>query len=151
MSDQEVLEDFNYCTFPKGCKSIAERFELKGKNKNRCNKKRNYECEACFRKFSSKQNRKRHIMLKHLYSLDKFPVSEAQVLTTQTDLTIPKLTYLVNQSQDHTFRPFAKIERIYLHGDKWASIASPELSESRKNLNKLPHPTEVINKLKHIH
>lgn len=72
---------------------------------------RRFECEICFKKFSSAQNLKEHSFL-HITRVEEITVQPNQVETPE--IQIPKLTDLLLTSQDLRLRPFLKVNRLYL-------------------------------------
>ena len=99
------------CPFPECSKHLCSKYNLRRHIENHHNRIRRFECEICFKKFSSAQNLKEHSFL-HITRVEE-PSQEPSQLETPK-IEIPKLTDLLMSSQDLRLRPYLKINRIYL-------------------------------------
>jgi hypothetical protein len=104
-----------------------------------------FECQVCFKKFSSKQNKREHIRLKHTYSSGQKHIPLISQNKKTSDLLIPKLSTLVLSSSDPDIRPFTRIQKIYLFSDLFESSELSEISETRKSFKELPPLKAIVN------
>lgn len=97
-----------------------------------------YECQICYKRFSSKQNKREHVRIEHSYSCEeqRFRVKTQEIINH--DLIVPKLSSLLYKSFDPDIRPYTKVEKIYLFSDLFDKIKLPEIAEDRKNQVHLP-------------
>ena len=99
------------CPFSECSKQLCSKYNLRRHIENHHNRVRRFECEVCFKKFSSAQNLKEHSFL-HISQMDPdtIEISSGPV----EKIEIPKLTDLLNTSQDLSLRPYLKLNRLYL-------------------------------------
>ncbi|CAG9320890.1 unnamed protein product [Blepharisma stoltei] len=75
-----------------------------------------YECPHCFKRFSSKQNKREHTKLEHA-SIKLPKVPKRQENSPSVNINIPLLTTLIILSSDPDIRPLSRYARIYLFGN----------------------------------
>ena len=109
------------------------------------NSSKPFECQICFKKFSSKQNKREHIRIEHTYSssLKHAPLNSKR--QTITDLLIPKLSTLVRNSADPHFRPFTKVQKFYLFSDLFKPSELSKIDETRRRILQLPPLNSIVN------
>ena len=127
------------CEFPNCGKILSSKYNLKRHIESCHNGVRPYACSICYKKFSSKQNKREHVRLEHSYSLSSTALSSRLSVNSSTNIiNIPKLSALLYISEDPDIRPLSKVERIYLYSDLCQQIDLPNISESRQSLCVLP-------------
>ena len=126
------------CSYP-GCgKLLSSKYNLKRHVESCHYGYRPYECHVCYKRFSSKQNKREHIRLEHSYSIpDETLIEEKNLFKGQT-MQIPYLSDLICNSLDPDIRPMAKVEKIFLYSDLCEKVELPCLSEERKQPCTLP-------------
>ncbi|CAG9328773.1 unnamed protein product [Blepharisma stoltei] len=99
------------CTYSECKKRLSSKYNLK-RHIECCHKKlRRFECNVCYKKFSSAQNLKEHMFLHEEAQQAKLSLPENYV--PERDICIPKLTDLVFYSIDPEIRPLIKVIRFY--------------------------------------
>ena len=126
------------CNFPNCGKILSSKYNLKRHIESCHNGIRPYECSICYKRFSSKQNKREHVRLEHSYSISGSSVPKNSNSLARDSISIPKLSSMLRVSQDPDIRPLSKIERIYLYADLADRIELPDISESRKYSCTLP-------------
>lgn len=126
------------CTVPGCSKILSSKYNLKRHIESCHNGIRPYECAICYKRFSSKQNKREHMRLEHSYSWSTAPVPANNNRVSSQMIQIPKLSSMLCVCQDPDIRPLAKIERIYLYADLNDRIELPNISESRQQNCTLP-------------
>jgi uncharacterized Zn-finger protein len=99
------------CPFPECSKQLCSKYNLRRHVENHHKRIRRFECEICFKKFSSAQNLKEHSFL-HITRVEEPLEQPCEVETPE--IQIPKLTDLLMTSSDLRLRPYLKINRLYL-------------------------------------
>ena len=99
------------CPFSECSKQLCSKYNLRRHIENHHKRIRRFECEICFKKFSSAQNLKEHSFL-HISKVEDEEVVASSGLKEM--INIPKLTDLLNTSQDFRLRPYLKVNRLYL-------------------------------------
>jgi len=99
---------------------------------------RRHECEACFARFSSRQNLALH-MYKHQRQAMAVPAGTQAVGRVEV---IPKLTTMVEQTKDPELRPFTKVMRIYPFPVTQEKPKLPKINKRRQiqSASQLPSP-----------
>lgn len=100
---------------------------------------RPYECHVCFKRFSSKQNKREHIRLEHSYSYSAEAMAEGNNTFKGENLQIPSLSVLLLSSTDPEIRPMSKVERIFLYADLCEQVEIPHISQERQRTCTLPY------------
>lgn len=120
------------CSVP-GCnKILSSKYNLKRHIESCHNGIRPYECSICYKRFSSKQNKREHMRLEHSYSWSAAPVPDPNGNGSSLNISIPKLSAMLCVCQDPDIRPLSKIERIYLYADLSEKVELPGISEARR-------------------
>jgi uncharacterized Zn-finger protein len=99
------------CPFSECSKQLCSKYNLRRHIENHHKRIRRFECEICFKKFSSAQNLKEHSFL-HVSGTDD--ASPSLQSASSPLISIPKLTDLLTASQDLSLRPYLKVNRLYL-------------------------------------
>ncbi|CAG9324672.1 unnamed protein product [Blepharisma stoltei] len=100
-----------------GCgKILSSKYNLKRHIESCHYGYRPYECPVCFKRFSSKQNKREHVRLEHNYSHDDYR-APTSIDSRNVYIGIPKLTSMLLKSQDPDIRPLSRIERFYLYAE----------------------------------
>ena len=129
-----------------GCgKMLSSKYNLKRHIESCHNGIRPYECGVCYKRFSSKQNKREHVRLEHSYSMISVPLPQQETRNSIDIIEIPTLSSMLRMSYDPDIRPLSKIERIYLYSDLGEKIELPCISESRQNQCTLPCAFNVPN------
>ena len=122
-----------------GCnKILSSKYNLKRHIESCHNGIRPYECAICYKRFSSKQNKREHMRLEHSYSLPAASTPSTDSRLSSQNIQIPKLSSMLCVCQDPDIRPLAKIERIYLYADLSERVELPDISTSRQQNCTLP-------------
>mmetsp|Transcript_2652 Transcript_2652/g.4143 ORF Transcript_2652/g.4143 Transcript_2652/m.4143 type:complete len:134 (+) Transcript_2652:11-412(+) len=124
------------CEYPTCGRILSSKYNLKRHIESCHLGVRPYECNICFKRFSSKQNKREHIRLQHSYS-ETTPIPTIKI-ETHEDIPIPKLTNLVMQSQDPELRPLSKVVRIYMYSEGFLNSSLPPVSTDRQANSSLP-------------
>lgn len=131
------------CTY-KNCKKIlSSKYNLKRHIEFNHLGVRPHECEICFKRFTSKQNRLEHIRMEHSYSLLSSEKLPEKII--KANITIPRLTLLVRKCMDPDIRPMSKLEKIYLFPEDIFSISLPAIQQEKTINIALPQYSEIIN------
>lgn len=126
------------CSVP-GCnKILSSKYNLKRHIESCHNGIRPYECSICYKRFSSKQNKREHMRLEHSYSWHSTSTPQTSSRPPQEIIRIPKLSTMLCCSLDPDIRPLSKIERIYLYADLSQKVDLPHISETRQGECTLP-------------
>jgi len=126
------------CNQPNCGKILNSRYLLK-KHMDSCHfGVKPYECQICFKRFSSKQNKREHVRIEHSYSCEEWNFRVKNQETINCDLIIPKLSALLFKSFDPDIRPYSKVAKIYLFSDMFDKVKLPEIAEDRKTQVNLP-------------
>lgn len=135
--EQELFER-PQCTI-EGCfKLFNSKYNLK-RHIESCHKGiRKYECPICFKRFSSKHNKVEHSKLEHSYSWTSEKDISSTVTVENYRISIPNLSFLVNNSKDPQLRPFSKVQRIYMTGKLKKDKKLPCICEKRQQIYDLP-------------
>lgn len=126
------------CSYPNCGKLLSSKYNLKRHIESCHYGFRPYECHVCFKKFSSKQNKREHIRLEHSYSYSKEAIKEAQNLVKGQNLQIPSLSNLLLNSSDPDIRPLSKVEKIFLYADLSEQVDIPNVCPERQQNCALP-------------
>lgn len=126
------------CNFSNCGKILSSKYNLKRHIESCHNGIRPYECSICYKRFSSKQNKREHVRLEHSYSISNISVPDQSSLISKDLIQIPKLSSMLCLSQDPDIRPLSKIERIYMYADLSDRIELPNISQSRQFSCTLP-------------
>lgn len=101
-----------------GCgKILSSKYNLKRHIESCHYGYRPYECPVCFKRFSSKQNKREHVRLEHNYSHEENIRAPLQPEDRNVYIGVPKLTSMLLKSQDPDIRPLSRVERIYLYSE----------------------------------
>ncbi|OMJ95610.1 hypothetical protein SteCoe_1039 [Stentor coeruleus] len=134
-----TTEEFLKCSYANCGKLLSSKYNLKRHIESCHLGSRPYECHICYKRFSSKQNKREHVRLEHSYSCDPNDVTSNVSEVKGTTMEIPKLSTLLYNSADPDIRPFTKIQRVYLYADLFDKVDLPILSEDRQAECKLPY------------
>ncbi|OMJ89040.1 hypothetical protein SteCoe_8860 [Stentor coeruleus] len=139
MDNTNIPQEVLGCTYPNCGKLLSSKYNLKRHIESCHLGSRPYECHICYKRFSSKQNKREHVRLEHSYSCDPNDVSSNATKVKASTMEIPKLSTLLYSSADPDIRPFTKIQRVYLYSDLFDKVDLPVLSEERQAECKLPY------------
>lgn len=138
MVDPQQADQIIRCEYG-NCSKILTSRELLRKHLDSCHFiSKPHECQICFKRFSSKQNKREHVRIEHSYSSDHQSFQKQSNDNLNCEIFIPKLTSLIYQSSDPNIRPFTRIEKIYLFADLFDKVKLPEIGENRQDQRKLP-------------
>lgn len=101
------------CPVPECSKQLCSKYNLRRHIENHHKRIRRFECEVCFKKFSSAQNLKEHSFL-HITKLEDEVEEIVKPETSSEAIEIPKLTDMLLTSPDLRLRPYLKVNRLYL-------------------------------------
>lgn len=129
-----------------GCgKLLSSKYNLKQHTDSCHNKTKPHICQICFKRFSSKLNKREHVRLIHSYSYDLAADSEIRPKEAPTLINIPMLTSLLHNSSDPDLRPFSKIEKLYLFSDLLEKIKLSTLKTDCNRASTLPKLSSLLN------
>lgn len=96
-----------------GCtKQLSSKYNLK-RHIECCHQGlRRFQCDVCFKLFSSKQNVKEHMFLHEQEEEDNRSAGTA-ASAAATEITIPLLTDMIENSDDYELKPFVTVVHIY--------------------------------------
>lgn len=134
----ESFADSLMCKYPDCGKMLSSKYNLKRHVESCHLGSRPYECNICYKCFSSKQNKREHVRLEHSYGFIQDETIRRPSGTESHIINIPKLCALLRKSEDPDIRPLAKVEKIYLYADLSEKIELPRISSERQNPCELP-------------
>lgn len=138
MADPQQPDQTIRCEYG-NCNKILTSRELLRKHLDSCHfQSKPHECQICFKRFSSKQNKREHVRIEHSYSSDHQSIHKNSNEPTNCEILIPKLSSLLFQSSDPNIRPFTRVEKIYLFSDLFDKVKLPEIAENRQDQRRLP-------------
>ena len=138
MEDYEGDSEQLKCNAP-GCgKLLSSKYNLKRHIESCHLGSRPYECHFCYKCFSSKQNKREHIRLKHSYGTVQDTEERNRRGIVSESISIFRLSRLLSKSDDPDIRPFSKVERIYMYADLNENIEIPKISKDRQSVCELP-------------
>ena len=138
MDDNSLPGETLKCSYPNCGKLLSSKYNLKRHIESCHYGFRPYECNICYKKFSSKQNKREHIRLEHSYSSADANYMKAGNKINPEDMAIPNLSMLICNSVDPDIRPLSKVERIFLYADLSEKVELPVISSERQNSCLLP-------------
>lgn len=113
-------------------KILSSKYNLK-RHIESCHKgNKRFECRICFKRFSSRQNKREHIRLEHSYSFDSQRSVEMGQGGGGEVIRIPKLSALVLVCLDPDLRPLSKKLKMFLFADILEKVEVPAVSDDRK-------------------
>ncbi|CAG9313424.1 unnamed protein product [Blepharisma stoltei] len=99
------------CPYTECKKRLSSKYNLK-RHIECCHRKiRKFECDICYKKFSSAQNLKEHLFLHENSNLK--PLEKPKNFVPERDINIPMLTDMIFWSYDPDLRPMMKVLRLY--------------------------------------
>jgi hypothetical protein len=125
------------CDYPNCTKLLSSKYNLKRHIESCHFGVRPYECSVCFKKFSSKQNKREHMRLHHS-STHLEPIQVPPGTNMHREMSVPKLTEFLVHSDDPDIRPLSKVERVYLYPEALFSYSLPPVKSERQQESKLP-------------
>ena len=99
---------------------------------------RPYECEICYRRFSTKYSKREHVRLEHSYSITLSMPSNQHESHSTNLIQIPSLSSMLMASLDPDLRPLAKVNRIFISSDCEERKELPMISVTRQLQCTLP-------------
>lgn len=113
-------------------KILSSKYNLK-RHIESCHKgNKRFECKICFKRFSSKQNKREHIRLEHSYSFDSQRNVERDQGCTREIIRVPKLSDLVLKCLDPDLRPLSKKVKMFMYADILEKVEVPVIGDERK-------------------
>lgn len=125
------------CDYPNCTKFLSSKYNLKRHIESCHFGVRPYECSVCFKKFSSKQNKREHMRLHHS-STHLEPIQVPPGTNLVREIVVPKLSDFLANSDDPDIRPLSKIERVYLYPEALFTFNLPPIKNERQKHAKLP-------------
>lgn len=122
----ENPNDGFHCNYPDCGKTLSSKYNLKRHIESCHLGIRPYECLVCFKRFSSKQNKREHMRFEHSYS-KLTPIEVPAGVVLEREIELPSLTDLLCKCEDPSIRPFSKVNRIYLFPEKLPKKSLPPL------------------------
>ena len=126
------------CKIPNCGKMLSSKYNLKRHIESCHNGIRPYECGICYKRFSSKQNKREHVRLEHSYSIAPSALSQQNGSHSINLIQIPTLSSMLRTSLDPDIRPLAKVERIFMYSHYGERVELPTISLERQNQYTLP-------------